>query len=290
MTPIQLKAWIKNKSKKSGIPADLLMRSYMMGKLVEKISQSDYQANFVLKGGFLLGSILGVENRATMDLDTTIQELKGTRDTIEQVLDDIFITPTSEGIEFSLKSLKEIRDADFYPGFRANLFAKLGNMPIDLKIDITIGDSIYPEAMRYRHELMFEEKHVELYAYSVEQIIAEKFHAALYLEETNTRARDFYDVYMLSNLKQMNAEQLERSMRATFNKRGMPEKLSSYIDETWPILESSSRLESIWNRYSQSTRNPYAKDISFREVMSAASNLLEQVKRIEQQRESGKEN
>ena len=281
MTPTQLKAWINNKSKETSIPSDLLMRSYMMGKLVEKLSESEYKDNFVVKGGFLLGSVLGIENRATMDLDTTVRKMKVTEQKLNQTLTEILGGDTAEGIEFSLKELKEIRDADFYPGYRANLQAKLGTMIVDLKIDVTTGDVIHPEAIEYDHRLLFEDKTVEILAYPLEQVLAEKLHAAIYLEETNTRARDFYDIYMLTATEQIDVPTLAETMNRTFKARGMEEPLSEYISETVPILESSDRLKSIWNNYRHSRRNPYAENLAFEDVIGATGKLLNSVKDFE---------
>lgn len=281
MTPTQLKAWINNKSKESNIPSDLLMRSYMMGKLVEKISESDYKENFVVKGGFLLGSILGIENRTTMDLDTTVRKMKVTEGKLEQTLNEILSGATAEGIEFSLKDLKEIRDADFYPGFRANLQAKLGTMNVDLKVDVTTGDVIHPEAVEYDHKLLFEDKSVEIFAYPLEQVLAEKLHAAIYLEETNTRARDFYDIYMLNATENIDVAVLTETMEKTFKARGMKEPLSEYISETVPVIESSERLKSIWHNYSNSKRNPYAENLEFADVIGVTGDLLNRVKDYE---------
>lgn len=281
MTPTQLKAWINNKSKETNIPSDLLMRSYMMGKLVEKISESEYKDNFVVKGGFLLGSVLGIENRATMDLDTTVRKMKVTERKLDQTFSEILDGDTEEGIEFSLKDLKEIRGADFYPGYRANLQAKLGTMVVDLKIDVTTGDVIHPEAIEYDHRLLFEDKSVEILAYPLEQVLAEKLHAAIYLEETNTRARDFYDIYMLIATEKIDVPTLAETMDRTFKARGMEEPLSEYISETVPILESSDRLRSIWNSYSKSMRNPYAESLEFEDVIGATGKLLNSVKDFE---------
>lgn len=281
MSPTQLKAWINNKSKETGIQSDLLMRSYMMGKLVEKIANSEFKDNFVVKGGFLLGSVMGVENRSTMDLDTTVRKMKVSEERLVETFNEIFEEETKEGIEFSLKSLKEMREDDEYPGFRINLSAKLSNMRIDLKMDVTTGGVIYPNAIEYDHNLMFEDKSVEIMAYPIEQVLAEKLHAVIYLEESNTRARDFYDIYMLSQNEDFDYEQLEKAMEETFAARGMNETLTEYIEETAPIIENSEKLESVWENYRNSKRNPYAANLSFTEVMGSTVNLLDKVKQIE---------
>lgn len=281
MTPTQLKAWINKTAKKANLQSDLLMRSYMMGKLVEKISESEFKDNFVIKGGFLLGSIFGVENRTTMDLDTTMRKVKVTENSLEQTIIEILSGATEEGIEFSFQNLKEIRDADFYPGYRVNVQAKLGTMTVDLKLDVTTGDVIHPKAIKYEHKLLFEDKSVEIFAYPMEQILAEKLHAAIYLEETNTRARDFYDIYMLNATEKIDARLLAETMELTFNARGMKESLTEYIDETLPVLETSDRLEAIWNSYRKSKRNLYAEKLMYSDVISATRSLLLKVKYFE---------
>jgi Domain of unknown function (DUF1814). len=285
MSPTQLKAWVKNTSKSIGIPADLVMRNYMMGKLLEKIADSPYSQNFVVKGGFLLGSMLGIENRATMDLDTTLRKMSGEKEKLLSVLEEIIQDPTPEGIVFKIKGdIQETREAANYPGFRVHLIAQLENMPIDLKMDITTGDTIYPAPLDLKHKLMFENKAVDMLAYPPEQILAEKIHAALYLEETNTRARDFYDIYALTEMNLIDPIVLADAMEQTFSSRGMHDSLESYIDDFWPVIRDSPRLKATWNRYMNASTNPYAKNLPFEEVMKAGTTLLNQVKEAEREK------
>lgn len=111
--------------------------------------------------------------------------------------------------------------------------------------------------------------------------MAEKLHAAIYLEETNTRARDFYDIYMLTATESIDVPTLAEAMTKTFDSRGMKESLTTYIDETVPILQTSNRLESIWENYRKSKRNPYAENLEYSDVIGATSDLLNQVSQYE---------
>lgn len=156
MTPTQLKAKVKNISREKEVDPQLVLRHFMMEKFLEKISESPYRENFVLKGGFLIGSKYGIENRTTKDIDTTLREMKVTKETLTTVLNDIFSTPTKEGIQFEIQGMKETREADYYPGFSLRVLAHLENMRPDFKVDVTTGDSIYPATITHSHSLMMD--------------------------------------------------------------------------------------------------------------------------------------
>lgn len=178
MTPTQLKAKVKNISREKEVDPQLVLRHFMMEKFLEKISESPYRENFVLKGGFLIGSKYGIENRTT-------------KETLTTVLNDIFSTPTKEGIQFEIQGMKETREADYYPGFSLRVLAHLENMRPDFKVDVTTGDSIYPATIIHSHKLMFEDRTIPLESYPTEQIIAEKLSATFDFLTDNSRGKDF---------------------------------------------------------------------------------------------------
>lgn len=282
MTPTQLQAWIRNKSIATGIPAEVLSRSYMMGKLVEQIAESEYKDRFIIKGGFLLGAMFGIENRSTMDIDTSVRNLSLVAEELEKIFETIFKIPSKEGIRFRITKFQNIRENSSYPGIRMNLIAQLEKMKVDIKMDITTGEVLYSEMVKYRYELLFENRFIEIMVYPVEQILAEKLQTMIYLEDDNTRARDFYDIYILYLMGKIDYEKLYKALRRTCTIRGMDDSLRNYYKESWTIISKSPRLASHWERYRNSERNPYAKKLTFPEIMEACNAILSEVLAVEE--------
>lgn len=280
MTPTQLKSKVKNIAREKEVDPQLVLRHYMMEKFLEKIAESPYRDNFVLKGGFLIGSKYGIENRTTKDIDATFREMKLTEEVLTSVLDDIFSEPTKEGIQFEIKSIKETREADFYPGFSLRVLAHLENMRPDFKVDITTGDSIHPETVNHEHKLMFEDRTIHLESYPTEQIVAEKLSATFDFLTDNSRGKDFYDLYMIPKMEKIDDKTLMESVRNTFSKRGKTEPLKNYFQENMDLIKNSGHLRKTWDRYKEG--NPYAAMISYEDTMNSISNLMEKAIAVEE--------
>jgi hypothetical protein len=286
MTPTQLKSKVKNIAKEKEVDPQLVLRHYMMEKFLEKIADSSYCDNFILKGGFLIGSKYGIENRTTKDIDATLREMKLTEEILITILDEIFLEPTKEGIYFEIKAIKETREDDFYPGFNLRVLAHLENMKPDFKVDITIGDSIHPETINYEHQLMFENRVIRLQSYPTEQIIAEKLSATFDFLTDNSRGKDFYDLYIIPKMEEIDEKTLSESVRNTFSKRGKTAPLENYFHENIDMLKNSKELRRTWERYKES--NPYAKTISYEDTMNSISNLMKKIIAVEEKRNNSK--
>ncbi|EGP5708334.1 nucleotidyl transferase AbiEii/AbiGii toxin family protein [Enterococcus faecium] len=280
MTPTQLKAKVKNISREKEVDPQLVLRHFMMEKFLEKISESPYHDKFVLKGGFLIGSKYGIENRTTKDIDTTLREMKVTRETLTDVLTDIFSEPTKEGILFEIQSIKETREADYYPGFSLRVLAHLENMRPDFKVDVTTGDSIYPETIVHSHKLMFEDRTISLESYPTEQIIAEKLSATFDFLTDNSRGKDFYDLYTIPKMEIIDEKTLKDSVRNTFSRRGKTELLKVYYAKEMDVLRNSPELKETWGKYQKS--NPYAATITYDDTMASISGLMEKIIGVEE--------
>lgn len=276
MTPTQLKAKVKNISREKEVDPQLVLRHFMMEKFLEKISESPYRENFVLKGGFLIGSKYGIENRTTKDIDTTLREMKVTKETLTTVLNEIFSTPTKEGIQFEIQGMKETREADYYPGFSLRVLAHLENM----RPDLTTGDSIYPATITHSHKLMFEDRTIPLESYPTEQIIAEKLSATFDFLTDNSRGKDFYDLYTIPKMEKIDEKTLKDSVRNTFTRRGKTDPLKIYCEKDMDVLKNSHELKDTWKKYQKS--NPYAASITYDETMDSISNLMEKVIHVEE--------
>jgi len=188
--PMQLKAFIKNKAVEKNISAQLVMQNYMMERLLERISLSKYQHNFILKGGFLISAIVGLDSRTTMDLDTTIKGLTLTHESIRLIFMEICNIPVEDDIVFEIVSIVDIRENDDYPGIRVDLKANYFPISVPLSVDITTGDKITPREVKYKFKLLFEERAIPIMAYNLETLLAEKIETVLSRGIANTRPRD----------------------------------------------------------------------------------------------------
>lgn len=272
MTPTQFSAKTRNVARETGLNPQLVQRHYMMDKFLEKIAESSYQDDFVLKGGFLLGSKYGISTRSTIDIDTTVRRMKVTEESISKVFNDLVKNPTKEGIKFEIKGITETREADFYPGFQVKLLAHLENTRVPFKMDITTGDSILPGVEKHKHKLMFEDKSIEIPAYPTEQIIAEKLSATVNFGVDNSRAKDYYDLYTIPKFESINQRSLYKSVRNTFTKRGNLENLETYYNSSIGAIENSSELKTRWEKYQED--NPFAKGISYEATVDSIKRLM----------------
>ncbi len=273
---MQLKAYIKNLSKEKHISAQIVLQNYMLERLLERISVSKYHDNFILKGGFLLAAMVGLDTRATMDMDATIKGLPVSKETISEMFLDILKIHIDDDIEFSFNEIEDIREDDEYGGFRVSLTGNFPPMAVPLKIDITTGDKITPLETIFSFRLMFEERNINILAYTVETILAEKLETIISRGDQNTRTRDFYDVYILNALQKKNIDNeiLKEAFSATTKKRG-----TEYIMENYSIILRSvltSRvMNSRWTKYQKEFE--YANDIRFEDTCDAVKALLKKI-------------
>ena len=197
---MSLKAYIKNKAIQNKVPAQLVMQNYMLERLLERISISKYKKNVILKGGFLISAIVGIDSRTTMDLDATIKGLPLTKDFVNNMFSEICQVNIDDNISFIIRKIDDIRKQDEYSGIRVFLDALYPPLKIPLSVDITVGDKITPKEIEYSFKMMFEEKYINVLAYNLETILAEKLETILSRGNANTRSRDYYGVYILYSI------------------------------------------------------------------------------------------
>ena len=270
---MQFKAVIKKMAKEKNISPQLVMQNYMLERLLERISLSNYHNNFIFKGGFLISSIVGLSSRATMDLDTTIKGFTLTHNSITAIFKEICDIEIDDDITFEFINVTDIRKTDDYPGIRVSLKAYYAPISVSLTVDVTTGDIITPKEIKYHHNSMFDDKVIRILAYNLETILAEKIETVLSRSIANTRPRDYYDIYILYSLhnENINEETLKEALEKTTIKRGSTYILSDY-ENILETIENDKRLRDIWNKYS--TDYKYAKDISFKMPCHAISTLL----------------
>lgn len=271
---MQLKSVIKNISKDKHISAQLVMQNFMLERLLERISVSKYQKNFILKGGFLIAAMVGLDTRATMDMDATIKGWSVNEESIKKMFIDICEIDLYDDITFELKKISEIREEDEYTGYRVSLSANYSPMAIPLKLDITTGDKITPREVEYRFKLMLEDREISVLAYNLETVMAEKLETIVSRGDQSTRPRDYYDVYILAKLQYRNIETefLKAALDATSKKRGSSEILKDY-NHIIDVVRKSDVMVRQWRTYQKSFE--YAADISFNEVCDAVVQMMD---------------
>ena len=275
-TARQLKDLIRNLSKKKSADAQILMRNYMMERFLERISLSEYKDKFILKGGMLVAAMVGLDARATMDLDATIKGANVSLTDVETIISNIIAIPIDDGVSFCIKRISEIMEEADYPGVRVSMETKFDGVITPLKIDISTGDVITPKEIRYRFNLMLEDRTIEVWAYNLETVLAEKLETVISRNVTNTRMRDFYDIYILQKLygEQLRKEVLWNALVATARKRGTLRQVESGdTKEVFDEVETSSVMENLWKAYQKNYY--YAANISWQMVMQSIRFLYE---------------
>ena len=270
---MQLKAIIKNLAKEKHISAQLVMQNFMLERLLERISVSKYKQNFILKGGFLIAAMVGLDARATMDMDATIKGLPVNEQTIREMFGEICRIELDDDVSFSFRSIGEIREGDEYMGYRVSLSANYPPMAVPLKLDITTGDRITPKEIEYRFKLLLEDRSISVLAYNLETIMAEKLETVISRGDQNTRPRDYYDIYILTKLQysNINIERLKKALSATTEKRGSSIVVKDYR-RIMNAVENSDIMQRQWNNYQKDF--DYATDILFKDVCEAVVKLM----------------
>lgn len=266
----QLKDLIRNLSKEVGIEAHVLIRKYMMERFLERVSSSKYNGSFILKGGMLVAAFVGVEARATMDIDTTIKGIPVTIVDMERTITEISNIDLDDNVKFRIKKVSEIMDEAEYSGIRFSMDAVLDGAVIPLKIDISTGDVITPREIAYSYKLMFEDRTIPIMTYPIEMVLAEKLETVISRSITNTRMRDFYDIHILLKSQNINADILALALERTAKKRGNFNLLDN-AESVLKIVKSDEDMKRLWNIYQKKFK--YAGEYTWDEVIHSVREL-----------------
>jgi predicted nucleotidyltransferase component of viral defense system len=274
--PMQLKAIVKKKALESDISSQLVLQNYMLERFLERISLSRFRNNFILKGGLLIASLVGIDSRATMDMDTTITGFTLTHETLRAVCNEICCIEVDDNIVFSINRVTDIRDGDEYPGMRVSLTAGYGLLKVPLTMDVTTGDMVTPGAIVYEYPLLFDNRMITIQAYNLETIVSEKLETILSRNIANTRLRDFYDVYIIYHLhwESCRLDLLKRAFERTAKKRGS-ELLAVQYPTIIPTISQDTRMNEYWRRYQNSVS--YAKEVSFADACAVVMIVMERL-------------
>ena len=259
-----------NLAKRCDITTNEILQNYMFERVLERLSKSKYKNNFILKGGLLLSSIMGIDTRTTMDMDTCIKGINLDDTQLYEVLNEILSIDVNDNIKFYIKNSKPIREDDDYGGLKYNLLAQYENLRVNLSIDIATGDLITPKEIEYDYKMMFEDRSLQIMTYNIETIIAEKFQTIISRGILNSRMKDYYDLYYLTTYKQYSKDILRQAIKNTFEKRNTNiENVQKVISE----IATSDFTENLWNEYRKKFK--YAKNIEYEQIMKKIKLLAE---------------
>lgn len=265
---------IKKKSKGNNNLAHHLHQMFFFEHVLMRLEKSKYRDNIILKGGVLLSSIIGEDLRTTKDIDATLKSLPLNIDSIKNIFKEILYIDIDDNVKFEIVNIKDIRLEDEYGGFRINVKGTFDKIRTNFFIEITTGDIITPREIKYKYNSIFEDKKINIMAYTIETIIAEKFESIISKNITTTRSKDFYDLYMLMNKHKsdINNKNLVKAIENTFNKRNTDFNIDSF-KEIVEILEDSNALKRVFTDYQ--SKLEYTKEVSFADTIKAINGIID---------------
>ena len=269
------KAKIKNISKDKGIPAQQVQQHYLIEQVLKLISTSSYRDSFIVKGGYLIGQILGLDKRTTMDLDVTLKGTEMSRENLVHIFEEILCSKT-DGFSFSVDKLEPIRQDDEYGGFSLKLNATFDTLKEVVFIDITTGDKITPREITYSMTSIFTNESIQIWTYNLETVLAEKLETIISRGLASTRPRDRYDLFTLYKLRkeEINLELLKNALENTAEKRKSKDTIDNWEEQVRGI-EISDYQKELWIRYQRQFK--YAKDISFDNSVQVIREIMQQI-------------
>lgn len=263
-----LKDQAKNIAKENNISIQQVLQNYMFERILERLSKSKYKKNFIIKGGLLLSSIMGINLRTTMDIDTNVTGINLEKEELLKILTEILNTDIEDNVSFKIEKIEDIKQEEYYGGYKFKITGIYKNIKIKFHIDISTGDVITPRAIEYKYKKLFDNSYIDILSYNQETIIAEKLQSILERKITNSRMKDYYDLYFFVNYKwnKIDKEILSEAIIRTFSARNSITELRN-IKETIKVLENNSFLNKLWLDYSQ--KYEYSKNVSFSDTIEA---------------------
>ena len=273
-TSMQLKAKVRNLSDGDDTRSKVLIRNFFMERFLERMSLSPYRNNFILKGGMLVAAVVGLEARATMDIDTTVRSLPLTRENARKLIEEIIRIDVPDGVSFTITKTSDIMEGHDYPGIRFMLEGTLERLRQTIKIDISTGDVITPQAVEFSYKLMFEDRSISIWTYNLETLLGEKLETIMARENANTRMRDFYDIHVLMQQNAIDYKMLHDAFMATSEKRGTTEMISQ-LDVILEAVRTDLAMKEMWEKYQK--ENYFIGDLSWEDVNISIKEIKDKV-------------
>lgn len=262
---------LRNISREKNIDFNSVMRFYMYDRFVERLSKSKYKDNFILKGGFYLSKLFGLDNRSTMDIDTAIRKTNLSLENVIKMITEIINIDVDDNVKFEIEKTESIRDEDEYGGLRITIKFTLENMKDSFHIDIATGDPIHPGPDDYKYESLIGNEIYKVWSYNLETILAEKIETILSKLEASSRMKDYYDIYLIHRFKfnKINKTKFRGAVEKTFEKREFNAELIASLN----VVKDSKILRDKWVSYSR--KNSYARNLKFDETIKCLEDFIE---------------
>ena len=270
MNSMKLKDKLKNISKEKNADFNTLLRLYMYDRFIERLSVSKYKDNFILKGGFYLSTLFGVESRNTMDIDIAFRNANFNEKAIINMIKEIISIETGDNAKIEFLGISPIMDEDEYGGFRIELLTRIDNIKEKFHIDVASGDPITPKEISYKYKPILKDGYINLWAYNIETVLAEKLETILSRAEINGRMRDFYDIYLIytKDWNKININHLKQAINVTFKKR----EYTGNVSQTLELIMNSSVLKERWKSYQR--KYDYANNINFDDILVCLEKII----------------
>lgn len=271
MNNMQIKDKVRNICREKNVDFNTVFKLYMYDRFIERLAVSKYKDNFILKGGFYLSTLFGIENRSTRDIDTAFRNDAFTESNIKKIVSEILEIDVGDNAELKLLNISSIRENDEYGGFRIDINVVLGNIKEKFHIDIATGDPITPKAITYKYYPVLSDNAISVWAYNIETVLAEKLETILTRGEFNGRIRDYYDIYLIytKDWDNINKNHFRSAVEKTLKKR---EYIGNII-ETFNLIRNSDILEKSWKLYAK--KYNYSTNVSYQEVMDCLKVIID---------------
>lgn len=262
---------LRNVSREKNVDFNSVMRFYMYDRFIERLSKSKYKDNFILKGGFYLSKLFGLDNRSTMDIDTAIRKTNLSLENVTKMITEIINIDVNDNVKFEIEKIEPIRDEDEYGGLRITINFMLENMRDSFHIDIATGDPIHPGPDNYKYESLIGNEIYKVWSYNLETILAEKIETILSKLEASSRMKDYYDIYLIHRFKfnKINKTKFRGAVEKTFEKREFNADLIASLN----VVKDSKILRDKWTSYSR--KNNYARNLEFDETIKCLEDFIE---------------
>lgn len=276
MNKNKLTSQIHKISKEKDVSFNIILQTYFFESFLQRLALSDYKDQFVLKGGFLLSSFLGIELRSTLDIDFSLQNISFERENIERVITDIIAIDNHDDITYSIKGISIIQQHHDYQGYTVALIGRLDNIKVPFSIDMAYGDPITPNKIHYRYNTIVSEQKLSLMAYNHESVLAEKLQTIVDKRTGNSRMKDFYDIYLINTLQEnmVDTNTLKTAILNTFKHR-VTEFNKVDIEKLLLSMTKDDAFLKRWDAYIN--KNPYVHHVSFTKVIDVIMSMISKI-------------
>jgi hypothetical protein len=270
-----IKQKLLNYAQKNHLNFNMILIQFFNERMLYRISVSDYSSNFILKGALLFLAHDISRFRLTKDIDLLGSDISNDIEDIKEIFYEISNINYEDGVIFDPDSLsvQSINEPDEYNGVRLKIAAKLDSARQRIQIDIGYGDIVFPAPVQIDFPVVLDLEPPKIFAYSLETAISEKFEAIVSLGLSNSRMKDFYDIYFLASSQKFNSSDLKTSIIETFKRRITNLEDRKYIFKDSFMNDNEKQI--MWSAFLN--RNQINIEFAFSEILNKIQNFIEPI-------------